>query len=780
MSVLILNCDQGIPSRDLNGNGTIDLYEDNNAEVEKRVEDALSRMTLDEKINLVVGQGMSFGGAESKVEERVPGAAGNTYPIESLGIPTIVLADGPAGLRIQPTREGTDETFYCTAFPIATLVASSWDTELANNIGKAFGNEVKEYGADVLLAPALNIHRTPLAGRNFEYYSEDPLLAGKMTAAMVNGVESQGVGTSVKHFVANNQETNRMLVNAVISERALREIYLRGFQIAIKESDPWTVMSAYNRINGKFASQNPDLLQKVLREDWGYEGMVMTDWFAGNDAVAQMEAGNELLMPGTDQQLEEIRNAVESGELSEEVIDLNAGRILNVIFRSPAFLGYEYSNNPRLEENAITARKAAAEGMILLKNENDALPISGDLADIAAFGNTSYKFIAGGTGSGDVNEAYTVSLVEGLQNAGLTVDEALMETYQEYMEIENAKIPEPENPFMLKPSAPEMKVSKALAEEMAAKADIAFITIGRNSGEFADRELDGDFYLTQREKDMINVVTDAFHAQDKKVVVILNIGNVIEMTSWNSKPDAILLSWQGGQEGGNAVSDILTGKVNPSGKLPTTFPIKFDDIPSSKNFPGEDLSEEMIMSDMGFPIGRESQVVYEEGIYVGYRYFNTFDVPVTYEFGYGLSYTTFDYSDITLTSDTFDGSLEATVKVQNTGDVAGKEVVQLYLTAPDGTLEKPAMELKGFDKTKLLQPGENVNITFTLTPRLLTSYDSERNAFVAEAGTYKIHIGASSRDIRKTATFTLEKELIVETTTNAMVPEISINELSKN
>lgn len=777
VGVLFLSCGEQIPSKDMNGNGEIDLYEDNNADMEERVADALSRMTLEEKVNLVVGQGFSFGENESRIEERVPGAAGNTYPIESLGIPAMVLADGPAGLRIQPQREGTDETFYATAFPIATLVASSWDTELAYDIGESMGNEVKEYGVDVLLAPALNIHRTPLAGRNFEYYSEDPLLAGKMTASVVNGVESQGVGTSIKHYAANNQETNRMMIDAIISERALREIYLRGFEIAVKEANPWTVMSAYNRVNGTYASQSHDLLEKVLREDWGFTGLVMTDWFAGNDAIAQMEAGNDLLMPGTEDQLQTLMDAVESGDLSEDIIDRNAGRILGVVLRSPTFLGYNYSNDPNLDEHAQTARKIAAEGMVLLKNEDNALPVSDDIETIAAFGNTSYSFITGGTGSGDVNEAYTVSLVEGLLNAGYTVDEELMNTYTNYMDETKEAMPEPENPFMPVPPIPEMELNASLAQQKAQTSDIAFITIGRNSGEFEDRKLEGDFYLTDTEKEMIATVTEAFHAEGKKVITILNIGNVIEVESWKDHPDAILLSWQGGQEGGNAVTDILSGEVNPSGKIPTTFPVDFDDIASSENFPGENLSDEMEMGGFGFPIGFESEVIYEEDIYVGYRYFNTFDVPVTYEFGYGLSYTTFEYGDLELSSDTFNEEIEVTVEIINTGSVAGKEVVQLYLNAPEGDLNKPSMELKGFDKTRLLEPGESQKLTFTLTAKDLASYDEDISAWVAESGEYTVQVGASSRDIRSEDRFSLEGEQVVEETTNALVPEREIDRL---
>lgn len=778
VGVLVFGCEQGVPSRDLNQNGKIDIYEDNSLPVDQRVQNALSQMTLEEKAQLVVGKGFSFNAAIGATEDKVPGAAGNTHAIESLGLPSMVLADGPAGLRIQPEREGDEQTYYCTAFPIETLLSSSWDTDLVNKVGVAMGNEVKEYGVDILLAPALNIHRNPRAGRNFEYYSEDPLLAGKMTAAMVNGVESVGVGTSIKHFAANNQETNRMVINTIVSERALREIYLKGFEIAVKESQPWTVMSAYNQVNDQYASENHDLLTKVLRDDWEFEGLVMTDWFAGKDVALQMEAGNDLLMPGGEPQVQAIIEAVNAGELSEDVLDLNAGRILKILFRSPVFFDYNYSDSPDLKAHAGIARKAAAEGMILLKNESNTLPLHLGSETIAAFGNTSYKFISGGSGSGDVNEAYTISLVQGLEGAGYAIDEGLKAVYESYREQEEAKQPEPENWFMLKPPIPEMTVSKELAEENAKIADIAFITIGRNSGEFADRPVEGDFYLSETELEMIDTVSKAFHAEGKKVVAILNIGNVIEMSSWRDKVDAILLAWQGGQEGGNAVADILKGDVNPSGKLPSTFPVTYEDIASSKNFPGVELSDTPVMSSAGFPMGVESEVVYEEGIYVGYRYFQSFEVPVAYEFGYGLSYTNFNISDIKISDAEFEDEITVSVKVTNTGELAGKEVVQLYLKAPEGKLNKPESELRGFVKTRVLKPGSSEVVKIRLTADKLASFDTEASAWVADAGVYTVKVGNSSSNIMQTGEFVLGSKMIVEHTSRALSPSRDIKELS--
>lgn len=779
MLLAFVSCADSEQSIDLNDNGSIEPFEDVSLSIEERVDDIIPRLSLEDKAKLVVGRGFNFPGAGGpQIEEKVPGAAGTTHAVDSLGIPSITLADGPAGLRISPTREGdSTKTYYGTAFPIATLIASTWDTDLAHDVGNVMGTEVKEYGVDILLAPALNIHRNPLTGRNFEYYSEDPLLAGKMTAAVVNGVESNGVGTSIKHYAANNQETNRMMVNTIVSERALREIYLKGFEIAVKESQPWTVMSAYNKVNDTYASQNEDLLTTILRDDWGFEGLVMTDWFAGNDPVAQMEAGNDLIMPGSEEQVTAIIEAVENGELSEDILDRNAARVLGAVFKSPTIKGYEYSDDPDLEAHAEVVRQAATEGMILLKNEMDALPVDDTSMEIAAFGNTSYDFISGGTGSGDVNEAYTVSLVQGLESAGYQLNQTVKDDYDAYLAEEKANQPPRRSFFEPEPVIPEMGLDDSELDEAAATSDVAFITIGRNSGEGADRELEGDFYLTDAEQELIDRVSEAFHAQDKKVIAILNIGNVIETVSWRDDVDAILLAWQGGQEAGNAVADVVSGNVNPSGKLATTFSVVYEDVPSSNNFPGEELSDEEVPLMGGFSRGTPSEVIYEEGIYVGYRYFNTFDVKPAYEFGYGLSYTDFEYGPVNLSSEEFGEELTVTVEVTNTGDVAGKEVVQLYLTAPQGNMDKPALELKAFAKTDLLEPGESEEMEFVITPDLLTSYDSEQSAWVADAGEYEVKIGASSKDIRQTGSFTLGEERVVETTTDALVPSREIDEM---
>ena len=748
------------------------------------IKDVIAAMTLEEKAKLVVGNGfhmpgMRQQGNEAPPKEKVPGAAGSTFAIPRLGIPSIVVSDGPAGVRINPIRDNdSSKTYYATAFPVATLLASTWDTALVKKVGVAFGSEVRDYGIDILLAPALNIHRNPLGGRNFEYYSEDPLVAGKMTSAIVNGIESNGVGTSIKHFVANNQETNRNTVNTIVSERALREIYLKGFEIAVKDAQPWTVMSSYNKLNGTYTSEEYGLLTTILRKEWGFKGFVMTDWFGGKNPVEQMKAGNDLLMPGTPQQTQRILDAVKHDSLSVKVLDQNIEQILNIILKSPSFKNYKYSDKPDLKKDAEVSRNAAEEGMVLLKNDDDALPLKNTMK-VAVFGNTSYNLIAGGTGSGDVNKAYTVSLVEGLTNAGLKVNDDIKNAYTKYLADENSKYPK--KSFMQEfmnptPPAPELIPDKDMLDKMASETDVAIITIGRNAGEGRDRKVENDFNLSDTEHVLIKNIADAFHAKNKKVIIVLNIGGVIEVASWRDDADAILLAWQPGLEGGNAIANVLNGKVNPSGKLATTFPMEYKDVPSAKNFPGKEFPDQASTGNFGF---RQipAEVTYEEGIYVGYRYYNTFHVKPAYEFGYGLSYTNFDYSDLKLSSTTFTNKITATVTIKNTGNVAGKEAVQLYISAPANAIDKPTEELKGFAKTKLLQPGESQTITFTIYSEDLSSYNTSKESWIADAGMYYVKIGASCQNIKQTATFNLAKEIVTEKDHKVLAPQTQINEM---
>ena len=764
-------------------------------------EEVMAKMSLEDKAHFVIGTGMAgFSGDDAVIgatKNLVPGAAGTTYPLDSLGIPAIVLADGPAGLRIDATREGDSATYYCTHFPIGTLLASTWNTQLVEEVGQAIGEEVKEYGADVLLAPALNIMRNPLCGRNFEYYSEDPVVAGKTASAYIKGVQKNDVGTSIKHFAANNQETNRMNTDAHISQRALREIYLKGFEIAIKESKPWTVMTSYNYINGIYTSESKDLVQTILRDEWGYEGTVMTDWFGGKDGAKQMWAGNDMLQPGKKEQFDSIVVGVKSGKLDEADLDRNVQRILNLVEKSPRFQGYQYSNKPDLKTHAAITRQSAAEGMVLMKNgqggeqssNEKALPFAENVKNVALYGCTSYDFIAGGTGSGNVNHAYVVSLLDGLKNGGYTVSDELKTAYEKYIadskEAQQKAIEEmakkDKQAAMLARFMPgTLPAEKQFStEELTAQAeasDIAIITIGRISGEFLDRKA-ADFNLNTSERLLIQQVCDVYHKAGKQVVVLLNIGGVIETASWKDMPDAILCAWQAGQEGGNSVVDVLSGKQSPSGKFTMSWPVNFTDAYSSRNFPiDQDPKIDMLNQGQKGNVRNVDYTDYEEDIYVGYRYFDSFEVPVSYPFGFGLSYTTFEYSDakIAQKNDIYD----VTVTVRNTGELEGKEVVELYISAPDNkAANKPAKELKAFAKTKQLKPGESQTLTLSITAADLASFDEAASAWVVAEGEYQFLVGASSQDIK--ATLTAPTKSQTTKANDVMKPQAPINLLKR-
>lgn len=735
------------------------------------IDQVLKSMTLEEKATLCVGYSHAQGDAGSANNgmlgahaDMVPGAAGATRPIPRLGIPATVLSDGPAGLRISPKRNGDTNTYYATGFPVGTALACTWNTELVQNVGSAIGNEVHEYGCDVLLAPGMNIHRSPLCGRNFEYYSEDPVVAGKIAAAYVNGVQSQGVGVSMKHFAVNSQETNRMGVNEVVSQRALREIYLKGFEIAVRESNPWTIMSSYNKVNGPFTQENRELLTTILRDEWGFNGIVMTDWTGLRNTAAQIHAGNDLMEPGNQSQINDILAKVKSGDLLESDLDICVKRILEYIVKTPHFKGYKYSNKPDLKAHAAVTRQSATEGMVLLKNERQTLPMAETLS-AAVFGITSYDFIAGGTGSGDVNKAYTIDLMTGLTNAGIKVNKPLSDLYAEYKVYQQMRQNAERQQggwFWGKPQLPEMPVSRNLVERVSNETDIALITIGRQAGEGSDRRLADDFNLTEVERQLISDVCEAYHMKHKRVVVILNMGNVIETSSWKGQPDAILMAWQPGQEGGNSVADVLLGKENPSGKLSMTFPNTLIDLPSSFNFPNI-ATQQAGNARGGQRAGGQRNTdytIHAEGIDVGYRWFNTQHLSVSYPFGFGLSYTTFAYSrpQVKATKDGF----EAAVTVTNTGKVAGKEAVQLYVNAPSGGLEKPERELKSFAKTRSLRPGESQTLTFPVSIYDLASYNEATQSWETAAGTYTLYFSANVEDPRCTATYRLKKASAVK------------------
>ena len=755
-------------------------------------EEVMSKLSLEDKAHFVIGTGMAgFSGNDAVIgatKNLVPGAAGTTYPLDSLGIPAIVLADGPAGLRIEATREGDSATYYCTHFPIGTLLASTWNTQLVEEVGLAMGEEVKEYGADVLLAPAVNIMRNPLCGRNFEYYSEDPVVAGKIAAAYINGVQKNDVGTSIKHFAANNQETNRMNTDAHISQRALREIYLKGFEIAIKEAKPWTVMTSYNYINGTYASESKDLVTTILRDEWGYEGTVMTDWFGGKDGAKQMWAGNDMLQPGKKEQFDSIVAGVNSGKLNEADLDRNVSRILNLVEKTPRYQGYQYSNKPDLKAHATVTRHSAAEGMVLMKN-SEVLPFNKNIKNVALYGCTSYDFIAGGTGSGNVNHAYVVSLVDGLKNGGYIISEELKNAYETYIadckkkaeaELAEKAKKDPKNAMLMRflpgtlPAEKQFTADELTAQ--AAQADVAVITIGRISGEFLDRKV-ADFNLNDSEKKLIQQVCDTYHKVGKQVVVLLNIGGVIETATWKELPDAILCAWQAGQEGGTSVVDVLSGKQSPSGKFTMSWPVKFTDAYSSKNFPiDEDPRIDMMNQGKKGNVRNVDYTDYEEDIYVGYRYFDSFDVPVSYPFGYGLSYTTFEYSDAKIAEK--DGAYEVAVNVKNIGKYEGKEVVELYVSAPNNkAANKPVKELKAFAKTKSLKPGESETVTLKVDVSDLASFDEEASAWVVEKGEYEFIVAASAQDTKARLKAAVKAQQAK--TNDVLKPQVKINVLKR-
>lgn len=728
------------------------------------VKKVVAAMTLEEKVNLLVGVGAWNGGDIAQeikdAKNLIPGCAGQTYPIPRLGIPSVMLPDGPGGLRINPTRQGEDKTYYCTSFPVATMLAQTWNQQLVEEVGVAIGDEVKRYGADCLLAPALNIHRNPLLGRNFEYYSEDPVISGKTAAAMVRGVQTNGVGATIKHFALNNQETNRMANDVQIDQQTAREIYLKGFEIAVRESQPWAVMTSYNKINGTYAPENEDLIENILRQEWGFEGMVMTDWGGGRDAVATVNAGNDLLMPGGANQISAIIEAVQNGTLDEKIIDRNVARILELIARSPKMQGYEFLNDPDLKAHAQVSRSSATEGMVLLKNEG-ALPLAKDCRMIALYGTSSYDMYVVGTGSGSVNYERAVGLNEGLTAAGYKLEPSVSSAYTKYVQENNSRVSA--RNFMrtnlTNHVIPESLVRKPYQYRADAIAsDIAIITIGRSCGESADRGYDGDYTLTDIEQGLIKDVCDAFHSKGKKVVVILNIGAPIETASWKARPDAILLAGLPGQEAGHAITDVLKGAVNPSGKLVDTYVVDFNKIPSTANFPvnARELQSQA-RANRGNPdakpVSRYDYTEYKERLDIGYRYFDRHPEQVSYPFGFGLSYTTFAYSEPQAKFE--DGVITMSVKVTNTGSVAGKEAVQVYIEAPKGGMGNLTKELKAYGKTALLQPGESQTLEFTLSQYELAGFDLSASNWKTVNGDYKAGFAASSQDIRCQATFSI-------------------------
>ena len=748
------------------------------------IDDVVKAMTLEEKCHFVLGCGMHFND-----EAKFPGTAGSTFGIARLGIPETYCADSQQGLRMDSKRAWDHNDYYPTDFVASMTLASTWDREAAYQVGKGIGYEVREFGLDWILSPSMNLIRNPLCGRNHEYYSEDPDLSGTIAAGYVNGVQSEGTAACPKHFIANNQETNRNNNISQISQRALREIYLKAFEIMIKESNPWTIMTSYNKLNGPYAVQNHELLTTIVRDEWGWKGMYVSDWNAGDDAVAAMKAGNDMLQPGQDKQYQAILAAAKSGELSMDILDANVKRILEYVVKTHSFKELRsrvMCPAENLKAHAKVVREVGADGIVLLKNSG-ILPLTGKR--VALFGCTSYDWISGGSGFGGVSVGhYTVSLIEGMRSAGYEVYKPLINLYTKHIADEEKRLfPNGRPQFSLLPPAraDEKQFSADELNAAIAGSDVAIISLGRKSGEAADRS-EADFYLKEGEKQLIKAVSEAYHAKGKRVVVLLDICSPIDVASWQDQIDALVCTWQGGQESGFSVADVLSGKVNPSGKLPMTFEIKYGDAYADKNFPAN--VDDKTLGAM-FMWGRNKEddkkrepqanidyTNYEEDIYVGYRYFDSFDKPVAYPFGFGLSYTTFKYENLTCSAD--GDIVTVTVDVKNTGFRAGRNVVELFVAAPNSKkLNKPEKELRNYAKTKLLKPGEKETIKMKVSVEDLASFNEKASAWKTDAGVYTFMICSSANDVE--AKETVKVKAWTKKVNNVMKPNVKLNLLRR-
>ncbi len=719
---------------------------------ERDVDKVLGKLTIEQKARLLVG----VPGNSDSLSHVTDGAAGWTYPIVEYGVPSINLADGPIGVRINPvvsdkirtvydeqglprmvcdyTKEDfvDKDTYYCTAMPSNAALAATWDADAARRYGAMMGDEAVVYGIDVVLMPGINTVRYPLCGRNFEYLSEDPVLTGELATELINGIQAKGVGSSLKHFVANNQQTGKKFSDARMTQRALREIYLRAFEKVVKDAHPWTIMSSYNLIGGDYTQTNPELMIDLLRDEWGYNGLVVTDWAVYRPTDALVRARTGLIMPGSEKIVQEIIEGVNNGSISEKLLDDAARDVLRLVARSITAKGWTPSK-PDLKANAMLSREIAADGMVLLKNDNNALPLARD-KKIALFGATAYKSIAGGTGSSNVNKEYIIDIDEGLENSGFKLHDGLADSYRKHVEAQNfftqkiVGVPFWQEVSYMRTVVPEPDLSAALPmiRRMASECDAAVIVIGRLSSEEYDRQIKDDYNLTDTERRMIETVSARFREAGKPVIAVLNVGSSMEVDSWKDDVDAMLVAWMPGQEAGNAVADVISGDVNPSGRLPVTFAVNCTDHPSSANYPYIGQTE-----------GRNFDYTnYEEDIWVGYRYFDKAQKRVAYPFGYGLSYTDFSYSKPAIKK--LKDRWEVTVDVTNTGDVTGREVVQLYVSAPANDMIKPVAELKAFAKTRRLAPGETETMHLSFTPRDIASFDADKSQWITEAGDYTV------------------------------------------
>ncbi len=744
------------------------------------IDQVIGEMTLEEKCHLLLGCGMHFND-----DAKFPGTAGSTYAIPRLGIPETYCADSQQGLRMADHRQWDHRDYYPTDFVASMTLSSTWDREAAFKIGQGIGNEVKEFGLDMILAPSMNLMRNVLCGRNHEYYSEDPFLSGTIAAGYVRGLQSEGTAACPKHFAANNQETNRNSNNSQVSQRALRELYLKGFEIMVKESNPWAIMTSYNRLNGPYAVETYDLLTTIVRGEWGWKGLFVTDWNGGNDAVGILKAGNEMMQPGQDRQYKAIYEGAKSGALPMEVLDASVRRVLQYIVRTNNFAGYQYSNEPDLKAHAQTVREVGADGIVLLSNDG-VLPLA--KKRVALYGCTSYDWIAGGSGFGGTTLGhYAVSLVEGMRSAGYEVYKPLINLYKQHIDKEETRLfPNGRPSFSLTPPARAEELQLSADELNAAidGSDVAIISIGRKSGEAADRN-ESDFYLTEGEKALIHQVSEAYHAKGKKVVALLDVCGPVDVASWQNQIDALVCTWQGGQESGFSVADVLSGKVNPSGKLPMTFAIKYGDAYADRNFPSKVENKSQGAMFMwgkdAAPKERQPQkdidyTNYEEDIYVGYRYFDSFNKSVAYPFGYGLSYTTFAYNNMSVTEN--NGEYTVKVDVSNTGSRAGRNVVELFVAAPNSKkANKPEKELRNYAKTRLLQPGESETVTMKVSTADLASFDEGKSAWVTTPGIYRFLICSSVSKVEAETAAKVGK--YQQKVHNVLKPQVKLNLLKR-
>lgn len=687
--------------------------------MERNLKELVSRMTLEEKAGMC--SGLDFWHLKS---------------VERLGIPSVMVSDGPHGLRKQDDKAdhlGINNSIKAVCFPPAVLSACSFDRELLRELGDAVGKEAQATDVSVVLGPAVNIKRSPLCGRNFEYYSEDPYLAGEAASAFIDGVQSHHVGTSIKHFAANNQELNRMSCSSEADERTLREIYLPAFETAVKRSQPYTVMCSYNKINGTYASENPWLLTQVLRDEWGFEGYVMSDWGAVNERVPGLKAGLELEMPASGGISDkEIVAAVEDGSLDEAVLDRAVERILNIVFK---WIDNREEQELTLDADHETARRIAEESMVLLKNEG-VLPLSA--AEKTAFiGGFAKKPRYQGGGSSHINSFRIDSALDSVKGIA---DVAYAEGFSSSQDIYDETL-------------------AAGAIEAAKNADKAVIFAGLPDS----FESEGYDRSHMRLPECQNRLIREIAAVQPNTVVVLHNGSPVEMP-WKDDVKGILEAYLGGQAGGSAVVNILYGKVNPSGKLAETLPLKLSDNPSYLNF------------------AEKEKVNYSEGVFVGYRYYDAKEMEVAFPFGHGLSYTTFRYDNLKVdtTELTDQDTVTVSVDVTNTGDRPGKETVQLYVSDLTGAVRRPLKELKGFEKTAL-DPGETKTVTMTLDKRSFAWYNTDINDWYAASGDYEILIGASSRDIRLKTTvhLTCTQVLPLKLTFNSTMGDLIADERSR-